>query len=99
MVSNLIQSDLESSSTQDLRKRSHEEEERSHLQFYFSSFENVWYCKLFSTFAPPVVTVTMFVNKAGTFGDHRTHNANRHLQAQRHKDAISNKLDFDNLSK
>ena len=32
-VSNPVQSDLESSSSQDLRKRSREEEERSHLQF------------------------------------------------------------------
>ena len=92
-------SDLESLSSQDLRKRSREEEERLYPQFYFNSCENGWYCKICSTFAPPVMTATLFVNKAGTFGDHPTCNANRHLQTQHHKDAISNKLAFNNLSK
>ena len=45
------------------------------------------------------MTATPFVNKVGTFGDHPTLNANRHLQTQRHKDVVSNKLAFDNLSK
>ena len=44
------------------------------------------------------VTATPFVNKAGTFGNHPIRNANRHLQIQHHKDAVSNKLAFDNLS-
>ena len=39
-VSNPIVSDLESSSSQDLQKRSREEEERLHPQFYFNSCEN-----------------------------------------------------------
>ena len=39
-VSNPIMSDLESSSSQDLQKRSREEEERLHPQFYFNSCEN-----------------------------------------------------------
>ena len=43
--------------------------------------------------------LTLFVNKAGTFGDHPTCNANRHLQMRYHKDAVSNKLAFYNLSK
>ena len=98
-VSNPVQSDLESSSSQDLRKGSREEEERSHLQFYFNSCEDGWYCKICSTFAPHVMIATLFVNTAGTFGDHPTRNANRNLQTQRCKDAISNKLVFDNLSK
>ena len=34
------------------------------------------------------MTATLFVNKAGTFGDHLT----RIPQTQRHKDAFSNKL-------
>ena len=55
--------------------------------------------KICSTFAPPVMNATPFVNKVGTFGDHPTRNANRHLQTQRHKDVVSNKLAFDNLSK
>ena len=99
VVSNPIQSDLESSLSQDLRNRSCEEEERLHLQFYFNSCENGWYCKICSTFAPPVMTATLFVNKAGTFGDHPTCNANRRLQTQGHKDVVSNKLAFNNLSK
>ena len=74
-------------------------EERSHLQFYFNSCENGWYCKICSTFASLIMTATPFVNKAGTFVDHPTCNANRNLQVQHHKDAISNKLAFDNLSK
>ena len=45
------------------------------------------------------MNATPFVNKVGTFGDHPTRNANRHLQTQRHKDVVSNKLAFDNLSK
>ena len=45
------------------------------------------------------MTATLFVNKAGIFGDNRTCNANRHLQTQRHNDAVSNKLAFNNLSK
>ena len=45
------------------------------------------------------MTATLFVNKAGAFVDHPTCNANRNLQVQHHKDAISNKLAFDNLSK
>ena len=98
-VTNPVQSDLESSSSKDLRKRSCEEEERSHLQFYFNSCENGWYCKKCSTFAPPIMNTTLFVNKAGIFGDHLTRNANRHLQTQHHNDAVSNKLAFNNLSK
>ena len=94
-----VQSDLKGSSSQDLRKTSCEGEERSHLQFYFNSCGNGWYCKTCSTFAPPVMTATPFVNKAGTFGDHPTHNANRHLQGQHHKDPVSNKSAFNNLSK
>ena len=54
---------------------------------------------MYCSFAPPVMTATPFVNKASTFGDHPICNANRHLQMQRHKDAVSNKLSFDNLSK
>ena len=42
------------------------------------------------------MTATPFVNKAGTFGDHPTCNANRHLQMQH---PISNKLAFDSLIK
>ena len=45
------------------------------------------------------MNATPFVNIVGTFGDHPTRNANRHLQTQRHKDVVSNKLAFDNLSK
>ena len=45
------------------------------------------------------MTATLFVNKAGTFGDHPTCNANRRLQTQGHKDVVSNKLAFNNLSK
>ena len=97
-VLGLAQSDLKGSSSQDLQKRSYEEKERSHLQFYFNSYENEWYCKICSTLAHSVMTATPFVNKAGTFGDHPTHNANRHLQTQCHKDAVSNKLAFDSLS-
>ena len=79
VVSNPIQSDLESSLSQDLRKRSQEEEEeRSHPQFYFNSCDNGWYCKIYPTFAPPIVTATPFVN-AGTIGDHPIRSANRHL--------------------
>ena len=70
-----------------------------HPQFYFNSCENGWYCKIYCSFTPPVMTATPFVNKASTFGDHPIRNANRHLQMQRHKDAVSNKLSFDNLSK
>ena len=71
----------------------------SHLQYYFNSCENGWYCKICSSFSPPVMTATLIVNRAGTFGDHPTRNANRHLQMQRHKNAVSSKLAFDNLSK
>ena len=85
--------------SQDLQKRSREEEERLHPQFYFSSCENWWYCKICSTFAPPIITAILFVNKAGTLGDHPTRNANRHLQMRHHKDVVSNKLAFYNLSK
>ena len=98
-VSNPVQSDLKGSLSQDLQKRSCEEEERSNPQFYFNSCENGWYCKICSTFAPPIMTATPFVNKAGTFGDHPTCNANRHLQTQHHKDTVSSKLAFNNLSK
>ena len=98
-VSYLIQSDLESSSSQDLQKISCEEEERSHQQFYFNSCENGWYYKICSTFAPPVITAALFANKAGTFGDHPTCNANRDLQMQHHKDVVSNKLACDSLNK
>ena len=45
------------------------------------------------------MTTTLFVNKAGTFGDHPTRNANRRLQTQDHKGVISNKLAFNSLSK
>ena len=45
------------------------------------------------------MNTTLFVNKAGIFGDHLTCNANRHLQTQHHNDAVSNKLAFNNLSK
>ena len=45
------------------------------------------------------MTSALFVNKVGTFGDHPTCNANRHLQTQHHKDAVSDKFAFDNLSK
>ena len=31
----------------------------------------------------------------GTFGDHSTRNANRHLQTKCHKDVVSSKLTFD----
>ena len=55
--------------------------------------------KICSTFAPPVMTGTHFVSEASTFGDQATRNANRHLQTQRHKDVVSNKLTSDNLSK
>ena len=44
------------------------------------------------------MTVTPLADKAGIFDDHPTYNANRHLQRQHHKDAVSNKLAFDNLS-
>ena len=43
------------------------------------------------------VTATPFVNKTGTFSDHPIRNANRYLQMQHHKDAVYNKLAFDNL--
>ena len=98
-VSNPIQSDLERSLSQDLWNRSCEEKERLHLQNYFNSCENGWYCKICSTFAPTVIATTPFVNKAGTFGDHPTCNANRRLQTQNHKDVISNKLAFNSLRK
>ena len=71
----------------------------SHLQYYFNSCENGWYCKICSSFPPPVMTATPIVSRAGTFGDHPTCNANRHLQMQRHNNAVSSKLAFDNLSK
>ena len=89
----LIQSDLKGSLSQDLWKRSREEEERSHLQFYFNICENGWHCKICSTFSPPVITATPFVNKAGTFGDHPTRNANTHLQTWDHKDLSKQRTD------
>ena len=102
-VSNPVQSNFKGSFSQDLQKRSCEEEEMSHLQYYFNSCENGWYCKICSFFSPPVMTATLFVNRAGTFDDHPTRNANRnanrHLQMQRHKNAVSSKLASDNLSK
>ena len=93
VMSNLVQSDLESSSSQNLGGG------KITSAILFSSCENGWYCKICSAFAPPIMTATPFVNKAGTFGDHPTRNANRHLQIQYHKDAVSDKLAFDNLSK
>ena len=98
-VSNLFQSNLKGSLSEDLWKRSREEEERSHPQFYFSSYENGWHCKICSTFAPSVMTATPFVNKNGAFGDLLTCNANRHLQTLHRKDAVSNNLAFNNPSK
>ena len=101
--SNLVWSDLESSWSQDLQKRGCEEEERSHRQFFFNSCEIGWYCKIGSTFAHLIMKATPFVNTAGAFGDHPTHHANRHLQTQHHKDAVSSKaklfLALGNLSK
>ena len=71
-ASHSLQYDLESSLSQDLQKRNPEEWERSHPQFYLKIVKMGDIGKhVPPSFAPPVITATLIVNKAGTFGDHQ----------------------------
>ena len=52
------------------------------------------YCKVCSHFASAQCEQTPFVNKAGTFGDHPTLRANKHLSSGRHEGAVKKQLAF-----
>ena len=52
--------------------------------FCYCMVSKVWYCKTCSNFTQNKVGVILFVNTVGTFGDHPTRKANKHLDSERH---------------
>ena len=61
--------------------------------------EDGWYCKICSSFSEVRITDQVFVDKAGTFGDHPTHRSNKHLSPARHQESLRNKEAYYELSK
>lgn len=66
--------------------------------FYFCITSKGWYCKTCSNFAQVVSGNVPFINSPGTFGDHPTRRANKHLTSERHSESAKNKQAFKEMS-
>ena len=82
----------------DLRIKSIERYESLFPDFYFSSSQNGWFCKICSSFAVGTGQ-RHFIEQAGQFADHPSERANDHLKTIRHQTAVKNKQAFDELAK
>ena len=65
--------------------------------FYYCIVSKGWYCKTCSNFAQNKVGVIPFVNTVGTFGDHPTRRANKHLDFERHSELLKNKQAYSQM--
>ena len=90
---------ISESPSNDLRRRNIPSYENIYPEFYYSTLEKGWYCKICTSFSTNVASSRPFVTKVGNFGDHPTRRTNQHLNSSHHLECVKNKQAFDELSK
>ena len=82
----------------DLRIKSIEQYESLFPNFYFSSSQNGWFCKICSSFAVGTGQ-RHFIEVPGQFANHPMERSNDHIKTNRHQTAVKNKQAFQELAK